>query len=151
MAHPELSARPMIELLQAFTLLVAGGYAHPMLPDEVVVSGGPAARALNAVIARANMGGTDLPRLVAPVIGSVVQVDVLEAMVVGELLTGQLAEVDPLATEMLALLARSGRSVQQEGKPVTDPAKAREIVANAIRGTLERRLPVFRSLGIVGA
>ena len=56
---------------------------------------------------------------------------------------------DPLATEVLALLARSGRNVQREGKPVTDPAEARGIVANVSRNTLERRLPVFRSLGVV--
>ena len=144
-----LGSRPLIELLQALTLLVSGGYAHPMLPEAVVASGGPAARALNGVIARANMSGTDLPRLVAPVIGSVMQADVLETMVVGEIMSGQPPEVDPLATEVLALLARSGRNVQREGKPVTDPAEARGIVANVIRNTLERRLPVFRSLGVV--
>jgi SAM-dependent methyltransferase len=148
-ASATFAARPLIELLQALTLLVAGGYAHPMLPDAVVASGGPTARALNAVIARANMTGTDLPRMVAPVIGSVVQVDVLEALVVGELLGGQMAEVDPLATEVLALLARGGRNVQKEGKPVTDVVEARGIVADAIRTVLERRLPVFRSLGVV--
>ena len=49
----------------------------------------------------------------------------------------------------MALLARNGRNVQKEGKPVTDPAEARGIVVGAIRNTLERRLPVFRSLGVV--
>ena len=30
---PAFVGRPLVELMQAFTLLVAGGYAHPMLPD----------------------------------------------------------------------------------------------------------------------
>ena len=33
-AAPAFAGRPLVELMQAFTLLVAGGYAHPMLPER---------------------------------------------------------------------------------------------------------------------
>jgi hypothetical protein len=47
------------------------------------------------------------------------------------------------------VLGRSGRSVQREGRPVSDPGEARQIVLDAIRGILERRLPVLQRLGVL--
>ncbi len=120
---PGFAARPLVELMQAFALLVSGGYAHPMLPEGGTAAGRDAARRLNQAIAQANADAADLPRLAAPAIGSAVGVDMLETMVVGELLAGRTADVDPLAAEVLAVLARSGRNVQRDGKPVTDPVE----------------------------
>ena len=117
------AGRPLVELMQAFTLLVAGGYAHPMLPDGGTAAGHEAARRLNLAIARANANGADLPRLAAPAIGSAVGADILETLLVGELLAGKPADVGALAGEVLAMLGRGGRSVQRDGKPVTDQAR----------------------------
>ena len=75
--------------MQAFTLLVAGGYAHPMLPEGGTAAGREAARRLNLAIAQANANAADLPRLGAPAIGSAVGGDILETLVVGELLAGK--------------------------------------------------------------
>jgi SAM-dependent methyltransferase len=146
---PALAARPLVELMQAFTLLVSGGYAHPMLPEGGTAAGREAARRLNQAIAQANANAADMPRLAAPAIGSVVAADVLETLVVGELLAGRPAEVEPLAAEVLAVLARSGRSMQQEGKSVTDPVESHRLVSDAIRNMFERRARVFRRLGIL--
>ncbi len=146
---PTFAGRPLVDLMQAFTLLVSGGYAHPMLPDRGTAAGRDAARRINQVIARANGDAGDLPRLVAPALGSAISADVLETLVVGELLAGRTADADQLADTMLMVLGRSGRSVQREGKPVTDPVEARVIVLGAIRGMLERRAPVLRNLGVL--
>lgn len=146
---PAFAGRPLVELMQAFTLLVSGGYAHPMLPEGGTAAGREAARRLNQAIARANANAADLPRLAAPAIGSAVGADVLETMVVGELLAGRPADVEPLAAEVLAVLARSGRSVQRDGKPVTDPVEARPIISDAIRNMIEKRFPVLRRLGVL--
>ena len=146
---PGFAERPLVELMQAFTLLVSGGYAHPMLPDRGTLAGRDAARRVNQVIARANGDAADLPRLVAPAIGSAIAADALETLVVGEMLAGQTADADRLADATLVVLGRSGRSVQREGKPVTDPAEARVIVVDAIRSMLERRVPVWRNLGVL--
>jgi hypothetical protein len=135
--------------MQAFTLLVSGGYAHPMLPDGGTAEGRDGGRRLNQAIARSNSNAADLPRLAAPALGSAIGVDVLETLVVGELLAGKPADVDQLTGDVVAILGRSGRSVQREGRPVTDPTDARQIVLDAIRGIMERRLPVLRRLGVL--
>jgi len=55
----------------------------------------------------------------------------------------------PSMTALLGLLARSGRSVQRDGKAVSDPAETLRIVTEAVTNMLERRVPVLRRLGIL--
>jgi len=146
---PAFVGRPLVELMQAFTLLVAGGYAHPMLPDGGTAAGHEATRRLNAAISRANASAADLPRLISPTIGSAVGADVLETLLVGELLAGKPVDINAIATEVLGALARSGRSVQREGKAVTDAAETIRIITDAVANMLERRVPLLRRLGIL--
>ena len=145
---PAFAGRPLVELMQAFTLLVAGGYAHPMLPDGGTTAGHEAARRLNLAIARANANGADLPRLAAPAIGSAVGADVLETLLVGRLLAGKPADVGALAGELMGVLTRGGRSVQRDGKPVPDVAETLVIVTEAVQSLIEKRLPILRRNGV---
>jgi SAM-dependent methyltransferase len=146
---PALKERSLVELMQAFALLVAGGYAHPSLPDGGTAAGRDAARRLNAVIAAANRNAGDLTQLAAPVLGSALASESLETLVVGELIAGKPPEIQPLVTEVLEILARTGRSVRRDGQPVTDPVEANQTVTNAISSILERRLTVLRRLAVL--
>jgi hypothetical protein len=76
-------------------------------------------------------------------------VDILETLLVGELLAGKPADVPALVRDLLAALARSGRSVQRDGKPVTDQAETMRIMTDAVAGMLERRVPLLRRLGML--
>jgi SAM-dependent methyltransferase len=146
---PTLSGRSLLELMQAFTLLVAGGFAHPMLPDGGTADGRAASRRLNATIAAANRNAGELTQLAAPMLGSAIASEALETLVIGDLLAGRPAEVQSLVTGLLATLGRSGRGMQRDGQPVTDPAEANRIMTEAIATILERRLPVFRRVGVL--
>jgi SAM-dependent methyltransferase len=148
---PGFADRPLVELMQAFTLLVAGGYAHPVLPDGGTADGHEAARRLNLAIAEANRSAADLPRIAAPAIGSAVGGDILETLLVGELLAGKPADVAALSNKLVSVLGRSGRSVQRDGKPVTDQAEASRIVTEAVVTMLEKRVPLLRRLGVLAA
>lgn len=143
------AGRSLLELLQAVTLLIAGGFAHPVLPGGA----GPAAREvtgrLNGAIADINGHGGDLGRLVLPVLGSAMNVDLLETLAVGEFIAGRATDIPALTEAVAAGLARSGRSVQREGQVVTDPEQAKEIIGGVLRNMQERRLPLLRSLGVV--
>jgi len=143
------AGRSLPELLQAITLLVSGGYALPVMPlgDSSAARGG-AAR-LNAAIARLNGYGGDLPRIAVPLTGSSINVDLLETLALGEILSGKPMDVESLSPVVMATLARSGRSVQRDGAPVTDPAAAGKIVAAALSTMLERRVPLLRTLGVL--
>lgn len=140
---------PFGELVQAFTLMVAGGFAHPVLPDGENQIDRQAAVRLNQAIARENARGGDLPRLAAPLIGSALQVDLLETLMVGDLLAGHPADAPGLTASVLAGLERSGRTLQRDGKPVTSPAETEALAADVVQRFVERRLPVLVRLGVL--
>ncbi|MDR3535974.1 MAG: class I SAM-dependent methyltransferase [Acetobacteraceae bacterium] len=137
------------EVLQALTLLMAGGYAHPLLPASVGQAAGPGSRTLNQAIVAMNSGGGDLSMLAAPIMGTALNCDLLETLVVGALMDGTPQTVGDLAQEVLRRLARGGRSMQRDGQAVTDPQEAVGMVSGAITGALERRLQVWRNAGIL--
>lgn len=137
------------EVLQAVTLLIAGGFAHPLLPGGNGSVARASATRLNAAIAHLNAHGGDLGRVVLPALGSAMNVDMLESLAIGEIIAGHPVDLPSLTTAVAAGLARGGRSVQRDGQVVTDPAQAREIITTVLRTMLETRLPVLRSLGAV--
>jgi len=143
------AGRPLMELLQAITLMIAGGFAHPVLPGGGSAAARQAALRLNRAIAAENAHGAELPRLAAPLIGSALQVDLLETLMVGDLLSGRPEDMDSLTASVLSGLERSGRTMQREGKPVTDPAEIRTMAAEVVQRFLERRTPVLRTLGVL--
>jgi SAM-dependent methyltransferase len=141
------AGRQVGELIQALTLLVGGGFAHPMLPDPT--AGQATARALNRAIAQANADGVDVPRLVAPAIGSQVVADVLETLVIGQLLDGAPADETSLVAHVLGVLRRTGRNLQREGKVVDDPAEATRLAIDLVRNALGPRMGLLQGLGVV--
>ena len=143
------ATRPLLELLQAVALLIAGGYVHPVMPGGDGAAAREATARLNRAIALTNGQGGDIPRIVVPLLGSAMNVDLLESLAVGELLDGKAANVESLATTLLGLLARGGRSVQRDGQAVTDPGEARTMVIDIVRNILERRAPLLRGLGVL--
>jgi Predicted methyltransferase regulatory domain len=143
------ASHPLGELLQAITLMIAGGYAHPMLPEAASAPARAAAMRLNQAIAAENALGAELPRLAAPAIGSALQVDLLETLMLGDLFAGQPADVASLTSSVLAGLERSGRTMQRDGKSVTDPADARGLAGEVVQRFVERRMPVLRRLGVL--
>ncbi len=138
--------RPLMELLQAVTLVIAGGYAHPVMLGGSTPAACEASIRLNRTISTANGYGAELPRLVAPLIGSTIQVDLLETMMVGDLLAGRPADMESLTSSVLSGLERSGRIMQREGRPVTDQAEKRGMATEVVQRFLERRVPVLKTL-----
>jgi hypothetical protein len=143
------AGRPLQQLLQAITLLMAGSFAHAVLPGGESAPTRQATMRLNLAIAAANGLGDELPRVVAPLIGSVLQVDLLETLMVADLLSGRPDDTDSLVASALSGLERSGRAMQRDGKPVTDPAEIRTMAAEVVQRFLELRVPVLRSLGVL--
>ena len=146
---PANASRPLVELLQVFSLLIAGGYAHPVLPSNGTDARRHACQRLNLAIAQANAHTAELPQLASPVIGSAVGGDILETLIAGALLDGGPADPEALTTDLLTALARTGRNVQRDGQPITDLADREHIVGEAVGAFLSRRLPVLQKLGVL--
>jgi hypothetical protein len=65
------------------------------------------------------------------------------------LLDGASRDPDALIDGVLNDVARSGRSLLRDGKPLANPADNRVLVGETVRSVLARRLPVLRSLGVI--
>jgi SAM-dependent methyltransferase len=149
-ALPVLRDRQPAEFVQAAVLLIGGGFAYPAWPHGALPETRAATARLNAAIIGRLRIGVDLPRLVAPLIGSAVTIDVMEGLVIGRLLDGVPPELEPLIDAVLEDLAHSGRSLRREGQPLTDPVEGRALLGTAVRGVLDRRLPLLRLQGVIG-
>ena len=145
-ALPRFRAAPLSDLLQAFALLVSGGHAHPVLAAP---THGAAARRFNAAVIRLNALGGDIPWLASPLAGTALPADVMETLIAGALLDGAGADVPALVEAVFGRLRGSGRSVQRDGKAVSDEAAARALVGASVAAMLGRRGDPFRRLGIL--
>jgi SAM-dependent methyltransferase len=141
--------RPLPELLQAITLMIGGGYAHPVLQGGGTPEARQATAHLNRAIAAANGHGAELHRLAAPLVGSALQVDLLETLMVDDLLAGRPSDMASLTVFVLDALERTGRAIQREGVPVTDPAEKQSMAGDVVQRFLERRVPLLRTLGVL--
>lgn len=156
-AMPKVRERQPGEFIQAALLLMGGGFAHPIQPGAEVPPRGSGGRAktrdgaarLNVAIINRLRMGVDLHRLAAPQIGSSVGIEVMEGLVIGQLLDGTSRDPDALIDGVLNDVARSGRSLLRDGKPLQNPAENRVLVGETVRSVLARRLPVLRSLGVI--
>ncbi|HTW73108.1 MAG TPA: class I SAM-dependent methyltransferase [Acetobacteraceae bacterium] len=146
---PPFAGRPLGELLQAITLMIAGGYAHPVRPGGVTAEARDAARRLNEAVAVENTRGVELQRLAVPLTGSALQVDLLETLMLGDLLSGLPATLPNMALSVMSGLERSGRTMQRDGKPVTDLAEMRIMAAEIAERFLTRRTPLLQILGVL--
>lgn len=149
-AMPALQNRQIGEFIQAAFLLMGGGFAHPVSPIGMQAQTRDAAARLNAAIVDRLRAGIDIRRLAAPLIGSYLEVDVIEGLVIGQLLEGGPRDAEALIQAVMSDVARSGRTLLRDGQPMQEPGSARILVAETVRAVLERRFQLLRDLGMIG-
>ena len=143
-----LADRPVEDMVQAISLAMSSGYAHPALPEAVRPNAQAGTQRLNAAICACNADDNDIGFLAAAAIGSGIQCGLLETLVVRNCLDTPLPPLDLLVDRVQAALAQSGRSLQRDGVPVSDPVQARLVLQQMLESMVVNRLPVLARLGI---
>jgi SAM-dependent methyltransferase len=150
-AMPQLRDHPMSEALQVVAFLTAGGLAHPAsveAPDPATVA---ACARFNRQIGLDNRRGGAGHFLAAPRIATGLSADPVETMLLDELEPVGARDIPALVERVLAILARSGRSVMKDGVVVPDPVAARASMTETVTRIVNERVPLFRRLGILAA
>jgi SAM-dependent methyltransferase len=145
-----LAGAPIEAAADAVAMLIAAGRAHPVMPDAVVREAATPVGRLNEAIIDAVTRGEQLDHLVSPRLGSAIETNSLEVLTAGALLDGGNADdLDGLTGRVLAAMRLGGHSVTRGGVPVVDEAEARAMLRDVVAGIVERRVPLFRSLGVL--
>ena len=148
-ALPALRDRQPGEFIQAALLLMGGGFANPTWAHYGQPQARDSSARLNAAIVDRLRVGIDLHRLAAPMVGSSLQIEVIEGLVIGRLLDGTAREPEALIDGVLNDVTQSGRSLLRNGRPISDPAETRVLVGETVRGVLARRLQLLRGMGVL--
>lgn len=148
-ARPDLARHDFGTISRFLSLLVSINHAAPLLPSPSAESRAAGAR-LNQAIARRMLIDETLFYLTAPVIGTGLQADTLERIVLAGLLAGQPVDSWALAGFATTCLQTLGRSVLDEnGAPITEPSRMRERLVGILSAMLPIKMPVWQRVGII--
>jgi SAM-dependent methyltransferase len=145
-ARHEANGISLGQTIEAIRVLL-GRYEVGFVQEEATIAARrPATDALNRRLL--DFAGEDLRFLASPVIGAGVPVDSIHQLFIAARLAGR-TKVAELADHALASLAAGGRSLVDDGKPITDPLVAREKMVKIVEGFLENRLPLLERLQVI--
>ena len=148
-AMPHMRDQPMAEALQVVAFLTAGGLAHPSSAGPVAADAMAATGRLNRQLSLGNIRGGATQFLAAPRLHSGLNIDPVEALILEELAGPEPHDIGALTGRMLAILAKTGRSVVRDKVVQTEPGAARASMMETVTRIVTQRVPVFRRLGIL--
>lgn len=132
----------------ALGLLVAAGYAAPMVTGWESAATGASCRRLNTVLATENRDGGDHTALVAPATGSAIESEYVEMTTWLAIADGAPSDRAQLTEHALQILAQNRRFVIEDGVAIEDRELARLAVEQRVARHLERIGGPFATLGI---
>jgi SAM-dependent methyltransferase len=146
-ADPAVARLPPGLVVDAITVLVGSGRAHPAQSPVAVEAARPACRRLNAHLAdRARTSG-EVRHLASPVIGAGVRVPRLEQLLLAARAQG-LAGPDQWAAEVEAVFAHQGLGVVKDGRTLETDAETRAELVRLAHDFETGRLPLLVRLGV---
>jgi trans-aconitate methyltransferase len=146
-ALPPFAGKPLAMALQAISLLMAGGHAHPMISDGKGKAG-DAARKLNKVITEKLRDGEILNFVAAPAIGSALPVSFPELVVLHGLQQNENASAAQLTELGLVVMQETGQRMLKDGKVLEQVEDNREEFAGHVERTLAGKKPIWKLLGV---
>lgn len=141
---------PMGRVAEIATVLIHAGYAHPVARELDQRARETARRFNTAVARRVATGDQQLTWLAAPAIGTGIKAGFVECLAYLALVAG---EREPTAGALVDGVTRQLRRMRvqlvKDGKNIEDPAEERRDVAASMDALLNRKLPVWRRLGVI--
>jgi SAM-dependent methyltransferase len=134
-------------VLDAITVLVGSGRAHPAQSDDAIAAARPACRRLNAHLCERARTRGEARHLASPVIGAGARVSRLEQLFLAAR-AGSDGGPGAWAIEVDTVFAREGLAVVKDGRPLETEAETRAELTRLARDFEARRLPLLIRLGV---
>ena len=144
-AHPELSSVSLPQIIQALLVLTGAGHVYPA--QEFSRQGKARCAALNRYICERARSGAKVSYLASPVCASGIMVPSSQQLF---LLAGQHGRKSPKdqAEFVWDLLAAQGQRLIKDGKTLETAEQNLDELLNQATEFADKRLPVFKGLGI---
>lgn len=149
-AHPSFSNHPLTEVAQAFVLLIAGGYAHPVhktsennQPDWTI------AQAFNRVAIDLALRGHDFAYLAAPAIGSGIAVQFYELAAAKAILKESKVTGQALVEAVWQSFVAAKRLMLKNNQPLETVQENIAELTSILRDFEMNTLPIWRRLGVL--
>jgi SAM-dependent methyltransferase len=142
-----LTGVPDAKVLQALTLLVSHGQAHP-LPDGEVADRNQAAVRFNRALASGVVIEDGPYYVAAGQAGTAVRVTLSELLALG-LASQKPADVKAAAARGWEIMSRTGVRLQRDGQALADQAANEAELMRRIEVFNREKLPLFRRLGVI--
>jgi SAM-dependent methyltransferase len=144
---PGVAGLPPGLVLDALTVLVGSGRAHPAQGELAIAAARPACRRLNAHLAERARTSGEVRHLASPVIGAGVRVPRLEQLFLAARAAPGSGPAD-WAAEVDAVFAAQGLAVVKDGRPLEGAAETLAELTRLARDFEARRLPLLVRLGV---
>ncbi len=143
----DLADRPsMVELAG---ILVGTGQALPM-PFGLTGTASPAARELNRLAVReVAQTRAKTASVAAPLTGSGVTLNTMEALVYDALAHGVPAELEPLTAYVEARMAENAVPLQREGTPIEGAEAVQAVIRESVQWCFDHRLAFWRQVEMI--
>lgn len=145
---PALAGKPAQELIRCLALLVSSGQGNVINPDAEASAAG--SQRLNRELGRRILLGDEIEAMAAPLTGGNVNLDPFERLALAGLFSGCPEDRSGLVAFLIERLQRDGIAIAgPDGLPMSDPQAIDARVAAIADVLLQRRLPLWRQLGIL--
>lgn len=148
-ADPAVARMPPGLVLDAITVLVGSGRAHPAQSETEIAVARPRCLALNAHLARRARTSGEVRHLASPVIGAGVRVPRLEQLFLAARDDGA-GSAERWAESVDGVFAEQGLAVLKDGRPLEAPPEIRAELVRLAAEFESRRLPLLQRLGVAG-
>jgi hypothetical protein len=142
-----LTGVPDPKLLQALTLLVSNGHAHP-LPEGEDAGVSEAAVRFNRALASGIVIEDGPYYVAAGLAGTAVRASLPELLAL-DLAAQKSSDVKVAATRGWEMMSRTGARLQRDGQALMDQASNEAELARRIEVFNRDKLPLFRRLGVI--
>jgi hypothetical protein len=146
--RPKIAALPPGALIEALSVLISSGRAHPAQSDEAIALAKPRTDVLNAyLIDRARISG-DITWLASPVIGGGVSVGRFEQMFLGARAKGQKNAKDWAKTAW-EILSKQNQAIIKDGAVLQGAEANLDELGKQATVMADKRLAQLQRLGVV--
>ena len=148
-ALPDLKPRPVTSILEICLMLMHSAQAHLILDGAKGKAQETARRFNQAILRRVVMGGSSTGILASPVIGSGVNLSLVQMIAAHVFMQQPTIQFNTLVDGVWKIMESQGRKFIKEGKTLETVEENLKELSDKLRDFVDKRLPLLKMLKVI--